>query len=101
MMLLVALSELHPLSRNEIAKLPAKPGVYVLFQVQIPVHADAAKNLRRSLLAAKAKFAGATHFAVEVIEKDSLGVVQRLGHLRKELARVRTAGFIGSDSRHS
>jgi hypothetical protein len=101
MMLVVALSELHPLSRNEIAKLPAKPGVYVLFQVQIPVHADTAKNLRRSLLVAKAKFAGATHFAVEVIEKDSRGVVQRLGQLRKELARVRTAAFIGSDWHNS
>ena len=93
----MALDELHPFIRSEIAKLPQQPGVYVLFQVQIPVHADGAKNLRQSLLAAKGKFTGATHFAVETIERGRPAILERLRQLREELGRVRSAGFIGLD----
>ena len=96
----MALHELHPLNRTEIAKLQPDPGVYVLFQVQIPLHADGAKNLRQGLLTVKAKFPAATHFAVETIENGGPALVRRLRELRKQLTRVRTAGFIGSDSSH-
>ena len=63
----VALDELHSLTDAEIARLPGKPGIYMLFQVQIPLHADAARNLRQGLRAARSSFPRATHFAVEVV----------------------------------
>ena len=93
----MALHELHPFIRSEIRKLPEKPGVFVLFQVQIPLHADGGRNLRKALHAARARFPPATHFAVEVLptERD---VASRLCQVAQELKRVRTAGFIGVGS---
>jgi hypothetical protein len=93
---IVPLHELHPFTDAEVANLPSKRGVYVLFQVQIPLHADGAVNLRKSLLAAKAKFPGATHFSVEALGPSAGSVAQRLRALRKELRRVRAAAFIGT-----
>lgn len=90
----MALHELHPFIRSEIGKLPEKPGVYVLFQVQIPLHADGGANLRKTLRAARAKFPHASHFAVEVLPTEE-DVARRLRQVEQELKRVRTAGFIG------
>jgi hypothetical protein len=87
------LHELHPFHHTEIANLPQQPGVYVLFQIENPIHADGAKNLRKGLHAAKAEFPHATHFAVETLEH---GLPQRLRKLRRELKLVRRPGFIGS-----
>jgi hypothetical protein len=80
----VGLHELHPLTREEIDKLPGTSGIYVLFQVQIPVHVEEAHDLRQALVAAKASAAGGPALA------------ERLRQLRQELRRVRTAGFVGS-----
>src|SRR2546427_11425949 len=63
----MALHELHPFSRLEIAKVPQKRGVYVLFQIENPIHADGAENLRKGLLRGKAEFPGATHFSAETL----------------------------------
>src|SRR5690348_12972895 len=79
----MSLSELHPLNDGEIAKLPAKPGVYVLFRIQIPVQVDSASNLRRDVQSAKARASGATHFAAEVLEPEAIDA--RLADLRKQL----------------
>jgi len=92
----MALHELHPFQRGEIAKLPQKPGVYVLFQIEVAIHADGARNLRRELRAAKAKFPAATHFAVETPAASSRAIVQRVRQLRKDLSLVRTVSFMGS-----
>lgn len=97
----MSLDELHPFVASEITKLPRQPGVYVLFQVQIPLHAAGAKNLRQGLLAAKGKFTGATHFAVETIEKGGPGIAARLRQLHEQLGRVRSAGFVGFRSPRS
>ena len=93
----MALHELHPFIRSEIGRLPEKPGVYVLFQVQIPLHAGGGANLRKSLRAARAKFPHATHFAVEVL-LPTQDVTSRLRQVEQELKCVRTAGFIGVKS---
>jgi hypothetical protein len=63
---MMPLHELHPLTDAEIARLPQKPGIFILFQVQIPRHADAARNLRQGLRAARKSFPRATHFGVEI-----------------------------------
>ena len=97
----VGLHELHPLTREEIDKQPGTSGIYVLFQVQIPVHVEEAHDLRQALVAAKARFTGATHFAAEAIPAGGPALAQRLRQLRQELTRVRTAGFVGSHSPRS
>ena len=89
------LHELHPFTESEVSNVPSKRGVYVLFQVQIPLHADGAVNLRKSLLEAKTRFPGATHFSVEALGPSG-SVAQRLRALEKELRLVRAAAFIGT-----
>ena len=79
----MALHELHPFNPTEIAKLPQKPGVYVLYQVQTPRHADSAEDLRNGLLTAKAKFPAATHFAVETLDSGRPALARRLRQLRQ------------------
>jgi len=93
----MALHELHPFIRSEIGMLPEKPGVFVLFQVQIPLHADGGANPRKALRGARARFPQATHFAVEVLPTEG-DVARRLRQVEQELKRVRTAGFIGVGS---
>jgi hypothetical protein len=88
------LHELHPFTDAEIALLPHQPGMYVLFQIENPIHADGAQNLRKDVRAAKTKFPHATHFSIETLDAPALA--QRLEALRKELKLVRKAGFIGS-----
>jgi excinuclease UvrABC nuclease subunit len=85
------LHELHPFGDAEIAKLPPQPGVYVLFQIQIPIRVGAAGNLRRDLSAAKAEFPGATHFSVELLSAEN--VAQRAQAVTEELRLVRALGF--------
>jgi hypothetical protein len=89
----MALHELHPFCDAEIANLPTKPGVYVLFQIEVAVHADWAGNLRQGLSAAKAKFPSASHFSVETLAPRALA--PRVQQLRKQLRLVRTASFVG------
>jgi hypothetical protein len=89
----MALHELHPLCDAEIAGLPASPGVFVLFQIEVAVHVDSATNLRKGLRAAKAKFPGASHFSVEPL--DPQGLSARVEQLRSQLRLVRTATFVG------
>jgi hypothetical protein len=93
MMPAMPLSELHPLCDVEIVNLPAKPGVFVLFQIEVPVHADGAGNLRQALRSARSRFPQASHFSVELL--DSQAVPARIQQLRTQLRLVRTASFIG------
>ncbi|MBZ5706848.1 MAG: hypothetical protein LAN63_15975 [Acidobacteriia bacterium] len=89
----MALQELHPFNDAEIAKLPEKPGVYILFQIEVAVHVDSAGNLRKGVRTAKARFPAASHFSVETLSTRALA--QRVKHLRQELKLVRTATFVG------
>ncbi|HVO81940.1 MAG TPA: hypothetical protein VMT28_14485 [Terriglobales bacterium] len=89
----MALHELHPFCEAEIALLPAKAGVYVLFQIEVAVHVDSTANLRQGLRAAKAKFPYASHFSVETPDPQAL--LPRVRQLRNELRLVRTASFVG------
>lgn len=79
--------------KEQIARVPAKSGVYVLYQLQIPLHAEGATNLRKQLTAARKQFPRATHFAVELIAPDELS--QRVDQLQQELSLVRKKGFVG------
>ena len=90
------LTELHPLVPAEIAKVPDKPGIYVLFQIQIPIHTGVAADLQKSLKTAKADFPGATHFSIKTGSKNEGEAAQVLEGLRDELGGVRAKGFIGS-----
>jgi hypothetical protein len=89
----MALHELHPFNDAEIDRLPEKPGVYVLFQIEVAVHVDSAGNLRNGVRAAKARFPAASHFSAETLSTRAL--VPRVRHLRQELKLVRTATFVG------
>ncbi|HLB89506.1 MAG TPA: hypothetical protein VJK29_17760, partial [Terriglobales bacterium] len=70
-------------------------GVYVLFQIENPIHADGAENLRKGLLRGKAEFPGATHFSAETLTASARAVRQRVRELRQELRAVRAAAFMG------
>jgi hypothetical protein len=90
------LHELHPFSDSEIAQVPQKRGVYVLFQVENPIYADGAQNLRKGVLRGKEQFPRATHFAVETLSTNARAFSQRVRKLRQEMKLVRTAAFLGS-----
>jgi hypothetical protein len=92
----MALYELHPFSEPEIARVSEEAGVYLLFQVENPLHIDAAPNLRQRLGREKARFPQATHFAVETGYKSEREISKRLDQLRQELSHVRVKGFVGS-----
>lgn len=86
------LSEWHPFNHAELSRVPDKPGVYVLYQVQIPIYVGGTEGLRGTLQAAKRQFGGATHFSVEYC--DSPGRLKsRLAKLKKELRLVRSLAF--------
>lgn len=91
----MALYEWRPFIKEQIARVPAKAGVFVLYQLQIPLHADGTSNLRKRLLEARKHYPRATHFAVEVNETADLS--QRVTQLQQELSLVRKKGFIGTD----
>jgi hypothetical protein len=87
------LHELHPYTKAEVARLPRHPGVFVLFQIENPVHAGGAENLRSALRAAKGRFPGATHFSVEMVDGTDRILDQRVQEIRAELKLVGKAGF--------
>jgi hypothetical protein len=88
------LHELHPFQDPEIAKVATDRGVYVLYQIQIPLHVSGAENLREELLKARAAFPGASHFAVETHSSEAR-VKQRVADLRQQFRRVRSSAFVG------
>lgn len=94
----MALDQFHPFCDSEIAKVPQKRGVYVLFQIQIPIFADSAKNLRAELVRARERFPRASHFAVEPAQGNAEKIHQRVRELQERLKLVRTAAFVGSKS---
>jgi hypothetical protein len=94
-MMTMALHELHPFTEPEIASAPQEPGVYVLFQVENPLHVDSAANLRRHLKSEKARLPQATHFAIETGYKSERDAARRVEQVKKELGRVRVEWFAG------
>lgn len=86
------LHEFHPFSDAEIAKIPQKSGVFLIFQVEVPVHVDGAKDLRSAVRKARPLYPAATHFAVEPIDGER-AISERLQLLRRELNRVRSTTF--------
>ena len=88
------LHELHPFQNSEIAKVTEERGVYVLYQIQVPLHAEGAENLRDALFEARASFPGASHFAVET-HADATLVEERVRDLRQQFRRVRSSAFVG------
>ncbi len=92
----MALHELHPFTDAEVIRAPQAAGVYVLFQVENPLHVDSAANLRTKLKAEKLRLPQATHFAIEIGYKTERDAAKRVQTLRKELGRVRVEWFAGS-----
>lgn len=86
------LHEFHPFSDAEIAKIPQQSGVFLIFQVEVPVHVDGARDLRQAVRKARPRYPAATHFAIEPIEGDR-AIAERLKTLRSELNRVRSTTF--------
>ena len=91
------LSELHPYTEAEVARAPQAAGVYVLFQVENPLHVDSAPNLRQRLASEKAQLPQATHFAIETGYKSEHEAAKRVEKLKQELGRVRVEWFAGSN----
>jgi hypothetical protein len=95
MMQAMPLSELHPFTEAELATAPEGAGVYVLFQVENPIHSDEADNLRAQLRKEKLGFPRATHFAVETGHADAQRRAARLQEVQAQLNRVRSRTFTG------
>lgn len=93
----MALYELHPFIDGEIARAPEEAGVYVLFQVETPLHVDGARNLRQRLREEKTRVPQATHFAVETGYNSERESAKRVEKLKKELGRVRVGWFAGPE----
>lgn len=93
----MGIQELHSFCDEETSKLPQKPGVYVLFQVQNPLYADSAINLRTDIREAKKTFPRATHFSVEMIDAEADVIAKRVRQLREQLKLVRLASFVGRE----
>ena len=94
-MMLMALHELHPYTEAEIAAAPQEAGVYVLFQVENPLHVGGAANLRQQLKSEKERLPQATHFAVETGYESERDAAKRVESVKKELGRVRVEWFAG------
>ena len=93
----MALYELHPFTSAEVANAPEEAGVYVLFQVETPLHVDGASNLRQRLREEKARLPQATHFAVETGYQSEREAAERVQKLKKELGRVREGWCAGPE----
>ena len=93
----MAVHELHPFTDAEVAGALEEPGVYVLFQVENPLHVGSAANLRAKLKTEKVRLPQATHFAIETGYKTEHEAEKRVAKLKKELGRVRVEWFAGSD----
>lgn len=89
------LSELHPFLESEVATVPAASGIYVLFQVENPIHAGEADDLRADLREQRRAFPRATHFSVETGHPDPTQRGERLAQVLAQLQRVRSKTFIG------
>lgn len=89
----MSLNEFHPFHPSELAKVPERPGVYLLFQIQIPVYVDGGDNLRKALRDGKSQYPGATHFSIEEVPADR--VRHRVNEVIAELKLVRKATFVG------
>jgi len=85
--------ELHPLVGSEIAKVPQEAGVYVLYQLENPLAARRAANLRKALRSAKSEYPGAMYFAVEVLPASK--IASRLRQLEADMGLVRKRTFVG------
>jgi hypothetical protein len=96
-MMLMALHELHPYTEAEIATVPQEAGLYVLFQVENPLHVGGAANLRLQLKSEKARLPQATHFAIETGYESEREAAQRVAKVKKELSRVRVEWFAGPE----
>ena len=94
-MTLMALHQLHPYTAAEIATVPQEAGVYVLFQVENPLHVGGAANLRQQLKSEKARVPQATHFAIETGYASEREAAKRVESVNKELGRVRVEWFAG------
>jgi hypothetical protein len=88
----MGLDEMHPFSEGELATVKPGRGVFVLFQIQIPIHVDAAEDLQKGLREARTKFPRASHFAVEP-SADKTAMQDRLRELQRQMTRVRAATF--------
>jgi len=88
------LYELHTFIDSEVAKVPQECGVYVLYQVENPVAAESALDLRSALRAAKATHPRASHFAIEILDPGA--VDDRLRSVKDDLAHVRKSAFMGA-----
>lgn len=88
----MALDEMHPFVDSEVKQVSRECGVLVLFQIQIPIHVEAAQDLRKGLQAARTKFPRASHFAVETSENQA-AMQDRLRELQRQMTRVRAATF--------
>lgn len=95
-MMPMALHELHPFTEAEIASVTEAAGIYLLFQVETPLHVEGAPDLRQRLAGEKSRFPQATHFAVETGHRSEQERAQRLAKLKEELQRVRVGWFAGS-----
>jgi hypothetical protein len=80
----------------EIARLPSQRGVYVVFQIENPVYAGDAENLRKALADAKKRFPAGTHFSTEIFEGTRHTLTQRVNDVRRELKLVGKEVFVGS-----
>ena len=94
-MIPMALHELHPFTDAEVAGAPEEAGVYVLFQVENPLHVDGAANLRAKLKLEKIRLPQATHFAIETGYTSEREAAKRVEKVKKELGRVRVEWFAG------
>jgi hypothetical protein len=88
------LYELHTFTDEEVAKVSPESGIFVLYQVENPIAAESATDLRRALQDAKAAHPRATHFAIETLPSDK--IADRLCSVRDDLSRVRKSTFMGS-----
>jgi excinuclease UvrABC nuclease subunit len=91
----MGLHELHPYTDAEIEAAPQEAGVYVLFQVENPLHVGVAANLRQQLKSEKARLPQATHFAVETGYASERQAAKRVEKVKSELGRVRVEWFAG------
>ena len=66
----------------------------MLYQIQIPLHAGGAENLRQALIQARSDFPGASHFAIE-LHATAAEVEARVIELRQQFRRVRSSAFVG------
>jgi hypothetical protein len=91
------LYELHTFADDEVAKVSHESGIFVLYQVENPVAAESASDLRRALGEAKAMHPRATHFAIEILPSNE--IADRLRSVKNDLSRVRKSTFMGSTPR--